>query len=252
MLPQEEFVEIHATRANGAGRSQGCPPSGPRPQDGKGPPARKTPNRPAPPGRRGPLREVRALRGPAPCRRSPSVGDRALRRSKEAWLPAELPDVHAPGAIGQAAPALPRLQGREGSADRLRPEHPPGEEIQWDWLELPDTPWGRKACVLAGTLSHSGRFRAHLSERMDHAHLVRGIHAVLERLGGSARRWRVDRMATAIVPGTDRIQPSFAAVARHYSVAVDPCPARRPNRKGASRELDQIPDRTLVAHRPGQ
>jgi hypothetical protein len=21
-------------------------------------------------------------------------------------------------------------------------EHPPGEEIQWDWLELPDAPWG--------------------------------------------------------------------------------------------------------------
>ena len=23
-------------------------------------------------------------------------------------------------------------------------EHPPGEEIQWDWLELRDTPWGRE------------------------------------------------------------------------------------------------------------
>jgi hypothetical protein len=22
--------------------------------------------------------------------------------------------------------------------------HPPGEEIQWDWLELHDTPWGRR------------------------------------------------------------------------------------------------------------
>ena len=26
-------------------------------------------------------------------------------------------------------------------------EHPAGEEIQWDWLELPDTPWGDKAYV---------------------------------------------------------------------------------------------------------
>ena len=24
-------------------------------------------------------------------------------------------------------------------------EHPPGEEIQWDWLELRDTPWGTAA-----------------------------------------------------------------------------------------------------------
>ena len=105
-------------------------------------------------------------------------------------------------------------------------EHPPGEECQWDWLELPDTPWQQKVYVLVGVLSHSGKFRAHLSERMDQAHLVRGIHAVLLGLGGSARRWRVDRMATVLVPGSDRIQPSFAGVARHYGVAVDPS-ARR-------------------------
>ena len=111
-------------------------------------------------------------------------------------------------------------------------EHPPGEECQWDWLELPDTPWQQKAYVLVGVLSHSGRFRAHLSERMDQAHLVWGIHQVLLGLGGSARRWRVDRMATVVVPGTNRIQPSFAGVAKHYCVAVDPCPPRRPNRKG--------------------
>ena len=111
-------------------------------------------------------------------------------------------------------------------------EHPPGEECQWDWLELPDTPWQQKVYVLVGVLSHSGKFRAHLSERMDQAHLIRGIHQVLVALGGSARRWRVDRMATVLVPGSDRIQPSFAGVAKHYGVAVDPCPPRRPNRKG--------------------
>ena len=111
-------------------------------------------------------------------------------------------------------------------------EHPPGEECQWDWLELPDTPWGEKAYVLVGALSHSGRFRAHFAERMDQPHLVDGIHQVLVRLGGSARRWRVDRMATVLSPGTDRIRASFAEIAKYYSVAVDPCPPRRPNRKG--------------------
>jgi transposase len=111
-------------------------------------------------------------------------------------------------------------------------EHPPGEEIQWDWLELSDTPWGAKAYVLVGSLAHSGRFRAWFSEGDDQAHLVVGIDEVLRRLGGTARRWRVDRMATVIVPGTDRIQRSFAPVAKHYGVGVDPCPPRHGNRKG--------------------
>lgn len=111
-------------------------------------------------------------------------------------------------------------------------DHPPGAEIQWDWLELTDTPWDAKAYVLVGALAHSGRFRAWFSESDDQPHLVVGIDQVLRRLGGTARRWRVDRMATVIVPGTDRIQRSFAPVAKHYGVGVDPCPARHGNRKG--------------------
>ena len=56
---------------------------------------------------------------------------------------------------------------------------------------------------------------------------------MLRRLGGTARRWRVDRMATVLVPGTDRLQASFVGVAKHYGVGIDPCPPRWPNRKGA-------------------
>ena len=111
-------------------------------------------------------------------------------------------------------------------------DHPAGEECQWDWLELRDTPWGSTVFVLVGVLSHSGRFRAWLSASQDQPHLVEGIDAVLRRFGGTARRWRVDRMATVVVPGTDRIQPSFVGVAKHYGVGIDPCPPRRPNRKG--------------------
>jgi hypothetical protein len=40
-------------------------------------------------------------------------------------------------------------------------EHPPGEETQWDWVELPEPPahwgWGKDAHLLVGSLSHSGR-----------------------------------------------------------------------------------------------
>ena len=34
--------------------------------------------------------------------------------------------------------------------------------------------------------------------------------------------------------GTDRIQPSFVGVAKHYGVGIDACPPRRPNRKGVA------------------
>ena len=111
-------------------------------------------------------------------------------------------------------------------------EHPPGEEIQWDWLELDDTPWGSKAFVLVGALACSGRFRAWFSEADDQAHLVVGLDEVLRRLGGTAKRWRVDRMATVISPSTGRLQRSFAPVAKHYGVGVDACPPRHGNRKG--------------------
>ncbi len=111
-------------------------------------------------------------------------------------------------------------------------EHPAGEEMQWDWLELDDTPWQAKAFVLVAALSHSSKCRAWLSESDDQAHLVAGIDELLRRFGGTARRWRVDRMATVIKPGTSEVQRSFVPVAKHYGVAVDPCPPRHGNRKG--------------------
>src|SRR5438093_11333737 len=42
--------------------------------------------------------------------------------------------------------------------------HEPGEELQLDWLELRETPWGEPAYVLVGALSHSGRIRGVFSE----------------------------------------------------------------------------------------
>ena len=63
-------------------------------------------------------------------------------------------------------------------------DHPAREDCQWDSLELRDIPWGSAVFVLVGVLSHSGKFRAWLSDRQDQAHLVEGIDAVLRRLGG--------------------------------------------------------------------
>jgi transposase len=58
------------------------------------------------------------------------------------------------------------------------------------------------------------------------------MHQVLLALGGTARVWRTDRMATVVSPQTGRITPDAAALAKHYGVAVAVCPARRAQRKG--------------------
>jgi transposase len=68
---------------------------------------------------------------------------------------------------------------------------------------------------------------------MDQAHLIAAMDAVMRRLGGTARQWRTDRLATVIVPGSADVQASFAPVAKYYGVIVAPCPPRRGNRKGA-------------------
>jgi transposase len=111
-------------------------------------------------------------------------------------------------------------------------EHEPGEELQLDWLELSDTPWGEKAYVLVGALSHSGRIRGVFSDGQTFAHLIEALDGVLRRLSGTARSWRTDRMATVVSPGSDRLRPEAAAAAKHYGVTVSVCPANRPQRKG--------------------
>jgi len=123
-------------------------------------------------------------------------------------------------------------QTRRGRAPTVEIDHEPGEEIQWDWLELTETPWGQPAYALVGALSHSGKFRAVLCEQMTFGHLAQALHEVLVALGGTARVWRTDRMATAVIPGTDRLNPQFAQMAKHYGAAVAICPPHRPQRKG--------------------
>ncbi len=140
-------------------------------------------------------------------------------------------------------------------------EHPPGEEVQWDWVELPDPPvhWGltgAHAHLLVGALPCSGAWRGLLCDAEDLAHLIEGLHQVSVRLGGLPKRWRFDRMATVANPDTGRVTASFAAVAKHYGVGVDLCPPRHGNRKGtvekanhtaAQRWWRTLPDRLTVA-----
>ena len=123
-------------------------------------------------------------------------------------------------------------QQRRGNAPTTEIDHPPGEEIQWDWLELPVTPWEQPAYLLVGALSHSGRFRGVFCEQMTIGHLAGALHDILVGLGGTSLVWRVDRMATAVIPDSDRLNPQFAQMAKHYGVDVAVCPPHRPQRKG--------------------
>lgn len=115
-------------------------------------------------------------------------------------------------------------------------DHPPGEETQWDWIELPNPPtsWsvGANAHLLVGSLAHSGRWRAVLADSEDFPHLIEALDRVTRKLGGLTRRWRFDRMATVCSPTTGTVSAAFAQAAKHYAVGVDLCPPRHGNRKG--------------------
>ena len=116
-------------------------------------------------------------------------------------------------------------------------EHPPGEETQFDWLELPDPPqhWGfptKRAYLLVGSLAHSGVWRAVISPSMDIPHLLAAMTTLLGLLGGLTRVWRFDRMATVLHPTTRDLTPMFAGFAKHHGVQPVVCRPRSGNRKG--------------------
>lgn len=129
-------------------------------------------------------------------------------------------------------PRCEACAGRRGHGPTIEIVHEPGEEIQWDWVELAGAPWDDQVHLLNGTLSYSGKTRGVIAECEDQAHLIEAIDGVLRRLGGTPRRWRFDRMGTVVDRGGNLLA-SFAAVAKFYGAAVDICPRRRAKRKGA-------------------
>jgi transposase len=111
-------------------------------------------------------------------------------------------------------------------------DHEPGEETQWDWLELPDAPWGGSALLQVGALSASGKCRAVFAEAKRTEHLIVATQSVLRRLGGLTASFRIDHMEGAVIPATRKLVPAYADYARYLKVSVVICPARRGNRKG--------------------
>lgn len=153
-------------------------------------------------------------------------------------------------------PACPACAGAHPGTATIEIDHPPGIETQFDWLELPDAPWGRKAYVLVAALSHSGKFRGVFAEGQTTGELIESLDGVLRRLGGTTKRWRTDRMSGVVIKGTDRLTAAFADVAKYYGVAVDICPRGRAKRKGvveaANRYLTQGWWRTAGVKTPAQ
>jgi len=163
-----------------------------------------------------------------------------------------------------------RLQGLRPACEPCHPtkgrpaaviEHPPGEEMQWDWVELPEPPpgwdgYGKRAFLLVGALSHSSKWRAVLCESMQQPQLADAQYQVAVKLGGVSKDWRFDRMATVVHPGSGKVTATYAPIAKHFGVRVRPCPPRRGNRKGvvekanhvvAQRWWRSLPDEVTVA-----
>ena len=143
------------------------------------------------------------------------------------WVTTLLDELEELG-FEQSYPTLTRQirdRGLRPACEACRPskgrpvaviDHPPGEETQWDWVELPDPPavwgWGKTAYLFVGALSHSSRWRGRLAESMDQPQVIDGLDRVSRALGGVTEVWRFDRMATVCHPATGKITASFAAV----------------------------------------
>jgi transposase len=230
MLTQEDDVEIHALAARGWSKAAIARHTG---RDRKT--VAKYLNRPAGERRERAPSCIEPFRGYLEARfeDDPHVDTTVLHRELvDAGFDRSYPTLVRELRRLELRPVCVVCQHRSGQAPTVEIEHLPGEEIQWDWLELDKTPWGEPAYVLVGALSHSGRFRAVFCEQMTFGHLADAAHRVLVGLGGTARVWRTDRMATVVVPGTDRLTVDMAHLAKHYGVEIAVCPPRRAQRKG--------------------
>ncbi len=232
MLTQEEHVEIHALRKRGWSYSAIARHAGL---------SRNTVEAYLRDGRR-PGERRRAVEDH--FERYQAYVTERLREDPHVWASALYDEVRALGyeqsyvtfvrevRKRRLRPRCEACAGRRGHGPTIEIPHEPGEEIQWDWVELAGAPWDDQVHLLNGTLSYSGKMRGVIAEVEDQAHLVEAIDGVLRRLGGTPRRWRVDRMGR-VVDRQGELLDSFAAVAKHFGVALDICPSRRAKRKGA-------------------
>ena len=105
--------------------------------------------------------------------------------------------------------------------------------------------------LLVGSLPYSGRWRGWAISVDGPAAPIAALHEVAARLGGLTGSWRFDRMATGVgPPAPGRSPASFAAVAKHYGVAVAVCPPRRGQRKGSVEKSNDMAAQRWWPDRP--
>ena len=135
--------------------------------------------------------------------------------------------------------------------DTIEIDHPPGEEIQWDWFERRNAPWGATAYVLLGTLAALGQ-GARRAGREDgpgpsHRGHGRGAPAPRRDAAGVADRppGDGDRAGDARRPGL--LRPGGQALSgRRRALSA---PAGQP--QGCGRVLGALRLGSLVAHHDG-
>lgn len=102
---------------------------------------------------------------------------------------------------------------------------------------MSETPWGETAYVQVGALAHSGKLRGSVQPAKDSGHLLAAMQEVIRNLGGLTKRFRIDAMEGAVIPGTRRLNTAFG-FCRSLAVGVDMCPPRRGNRKGVVEKVN--------------
>lgn len=118
---------------------------------------------------------VRAAAGPDRFEAYARYCAKRLAEDPHVWATALFDEVTGLGYDGGYSSFTRALRGRglRPACEPCRPardrpvtviDHPAGEETQWDWRELPDSPrhwdgYDRKVFLLVGALAHSGRWR---------------------------------------------------------------------------------------------
>ena len=102
--------------------------------------------------------------------------------------------------------------------------HRTGEDVRFDWLELPSPPahWrcGTRAHVLLTSHTTTGRWRGTLAESRELPQFVEAMDHALRCLGGTGGRWILGRMPPVCSPRSGRLTAAFTDVARYYGTTI--------------------------------
>lgn len=136
---------------------------------------------------------------------------------------------------------------------KRRFETAPGEEMQLDWsvytVEIGAKP--TRVHALGALLCWSRKLYLGFYEDERQSTLLEGLAEAIAYFGGSAARWVLDNMATAVLGrvGRDREplwHPRFLAFAKHHGFDPFACRVRDPDRKGKKEKSFRLVEDDLL------